>query len=191
MNSAEASRKLEQELGKDFHGSTLFRDEISVAIPQSRIKDALKFCKETLNFDYLVDLSGIDNMGENPRYAVVYELYSYSHGCHLRIKTGVDEADRELPSVVDLWPTANWHEREAYDMLGITFAGHPDLRRILMWEGYPFFPLRKDFPLAGKPSEMPDVAFSETAPLEGGPFVTSPTSAGTDKREPRSRESDS
>ena len=191
MNSAEASRKLEQELGKDFHGSTLFRDEISVAIPQSRIKDALKFCKETLNFDYLVDLSGIDNMGENPRYAVVYELYSYNHGCHLRIKTGVDEADRELPSVVDLWPTANWHEREAYDMLGITFAGHPDLRRILMWEGYPFFPLRKDFPLAGKPSEMPDVAFSETAPLEGGPFVTSPTSAGTDKREPRSRESDS
>jgi NADH-quinone oxidoreductase subunit C len=131
MNSAEASRKLEQELGKDFHGRTLFRDEISVAIPQSRIKDALKFCKEALNFDYLVDLTGIDNMGEDPRYEVVYELYSYNHGCHLRIKTGVDEADRELPSVVDLWPTANWHEREAYDMLGITFAGHPDLRRIL------------------------------------------------------------
>ena len=191
MNSAEASRKLEQELGKDFHGSTLFRDEISVAISQSRIKDALKFCKEVLDFDYLVDLSGIDNMGEDPRYEVVYELYSYNHGCHLRIKTGVDEADRELPSVVDLWPTANWHEREAYDMLGITFAGHPDLRRILMWDGYPFFPLRKDFPLAGKPSEMPDVAFSESAPLEGGPFVTSSTVAGTDKREPRSRESDS
>ena len=191
MNSTEASRTLEQELGEDFHGSIQFRGEVSVRIPQSRVKDALKFCKETLYFDYLVDLSGIDNMGEDPRYEVVYELYSYKHGCHLRIKTGVDEAERELPSVVDLWPTANWHEREAYDMLGITFSGHPDLRRILMWEGYPFFPLRKDFPLAGKSSEMPDVAFSEAAPLEGGPFVTSPTSAGTNMREPRSRESDS
>ena len=191
MDSIEASEKIEQELGKEFHGRTLFRDEVSVTIAPSRIKDALTFCKEVLHFNYLVDLAGIDNMGDDPRYEVVYELYSYNHGCHLRIKTGVDEADRELPSVVDLWPTANWHEREAYDMLGLTFTGHPDLRRILMWEGYPFFPLRKDFPLAGKPSEMPDVAFSEAAPLEGGPFVPSPTSAGTDKREPRSRELDS
>jgi NADH-quinone oxidoreductase subunit C len=191
MDATEASSKLEQELGKDFHGSSMFRDEVSVVIPGSRIKDALKFCREVLLFDYLVDLSGIDNMDEDPRYGVVYELYSYQYGCHLRVKTGVDEAERELPSVADIWPTANWHEREAYDMFGITFKGHPDLRRILMWEGYPFFPLRKDFPLAGKQSEMPDVAFSESAPLEGGPFVTSPSSAGTDKREPRSRETDS
>ena len=99
----------------------------------------------------------------------------------MRIKVGVDEADREVSSVVDLWPTANWHEREAYDMVGINFSGHPDLRRILMWEGYPFYPLRKDFPLAGKASEMPDVAFSEPVPLEGGPFVTCPSSDATDK----------
>ncbi|MCP4849523.1 MAG: NADH-quinone oxidoreductase subunit C [Verrucomicrobiaceae bacterium] len=191
MDATEAASKLEQELEEDFHGSTVFRGEVSVVIPDSRIKDALKFCREALSFDYLVDLSGIDNMDEEPRYGVIYELYSYQYGCHLRIKTGVDEAERELPSVVDLWPTANWHEREAYDMFGITFKGHPDLRRILMWEGYPFFPLRKDFPLAGKQSDMPDVAFSESAPLEGGPFVTSPTSAGTDKREPRSRETHS
>jgi NADH-quinone oxidoreductase subunit C len=73
-------------------------------------------------------------------------------------------------------------------MYGIKFAGHPELTRILMWEGYPFHPLRKDFPLAGRPSEMPDVAFSQPAPLAGGPFVTVPSAATTKDREPRSRE---
>jgi NADH-quinone oxidoreductase subunit C len=73
-------------------------------------------------------------------------------------------------------------------MYGLRFTGHPDLRRILMWEGYPYFPLRKDFPLGGRPSEMPDVAFSKRAPLEGGPFVTVPTTATTKDREPRSRQ---
>jgi NADH-quinone oxidoreductase subunit C len=72
-------------------------------------------------------------------------------------------------------------------MMGIRFGGHPDLRRILMWEGYPYFPLRKDFPLAGKSSESPDVAFSRTAPLEGGPFVTLPGGKDTVSREPRVR----
>ena len=66
-----------------------------------------------------------------------------------------------MPTVTDIWATADWHEREAYDMYGIKFTGHPDLRRILMWDGYPFYPLRKDFPLAGRPSEMPDVAFTQ------------------------------
>ena len=72
-------------------------------------------------------------------------------------------------------------------MFGIKFEGHPDLRRILMWEGYPYFPLRKDFPLAGKPSEMPDVAFSDPAPLEGGPFVTMAGGKDSIQREPRVR----
>jgi NADH-quinone oxidoreductase subunit C len=95
--------------------------------------------------------------------------------------------DESVPTVSDLWLTADWHEREAYDMMGIDFAGHPDLRRILMWEGYPFFPLRKDFPLEGRPSDMPDVAFTGVAPLEGGPFVTSAGGADTVAREPRAR----
>jgi NADH-quinone oxidoreductase subunit C len=72
--------------------------------------------------------------------------------------------------------------------MGGTFAGHPDLRRILMWDGYPYHPLRKDFPLAGRPSEMPDVAFSKSAPLEGGPFVTTHCAAGSREREPRSKQ---
>jgi NADH-quinone oxidoreductase subunit C len=75
-------------------------------------------------------------------------------------------------------------------MMGIRFANHPDLRRILMWDGYPYFPLRKDFPLEGKPSDMPEVAFSDRAPLAGGPFVTSPNPGGTKDREPRAHPAD-
>jgi len=126
-------------------------------------------------------------MGEDPRFDVVYELYSLEKGEWLRLKVRVSEDQLELPSVTGVWPTADWHEREAFDMYGIRFRGHPDLRRILMWDGYPFYPLRKDFPLGGKPSEMPDVAFSSAAPLEGGPFVTVSGTATVKDREPRAR----
>ena len=104
---------------------------------------------------------------------------------HLRLKTHVSEAKSELPTITPVWRTADWHEREIYDMMGIRFRGHPDLRRILMWEGYPYFPLRKDFPLAGKPTDLPDVAFTKPAPLEGGPFVTTPGAGDARAREPR------
>ena len=188
MNSSEAVKKIEAKFKDNILLKNSFRDELSLTVTKDSLIEIMTFCKKDLGFDYLVDLTAVDNLGVNPRYEVVYELYSYSDYCHLRIKVGVDESEREVPSVVSLWPTANWHEREAFDMIGVTFSDHPDMRRILMWEGYPYYPLRKDFPLAGKTSDMPDVAFSEPVPLEGGPFVTSPSSATTDKREPRSRE---
>ena len=188
MNSSEAVEKIEAKFQGNILLKNSFRDELSLTVTKDSLIEIMTFCKKDLGFDYLVDLTAVDNLGTNPRYEVVYELYSYSDSCHLRIKVGVDESEREVSSVVGLWPTANWHEREAFDMIGVTFSGHPDMRRILMWEGYPYYPLRKDFPLAGKTSDMPDVAFSEPVPLEGGPFVTSPSSATTDKREPRSRE---
>ena len=141
MDANQAAKELKTTLGKSHEGTTKFRGEVSVEVELAALREALEHCKSSLGFDYLVDLSGVDNLGDDPRYEVVYELYSYEHGCHLRVKAGVDEAEREVPSVTDLWPTANWHEREAYDMFGLTFTGHPDLRRILMWEGYPFYPL--------------------------------------------------
>jgi NADH-quinone oxidoreductase subunit C len=169
-------------------GKTEFRGETTLRVELPAIKDVCRFCKDTLGYTYLVDLSGVDNFGEEPRFEVVYELYQFERGEYLRLKTAVSEDKLEVPTVSDLWATADWHEREAYDMYGIKFAGHPDLRRILMWEGYPYFPLRKDFPLAGKSSDTPEVAFSAPAPLEGGPFVTQPSTGTTQDREPRSRE---
>src|SRR6185437_12883022 len=165
-----------------------FRHESTLKLRDAeKIADVCAFAKKELGFDYLLDISSVDNYGDDPRFTVAYELYGYGHHCHLRLKTTVSAEKSELPTVTSVWKTADWHEREIYDMMGIRFHGHPDLRRILMWEGYPYFPLRKDFPLAGKPSELPEVAFSKPAPLEGGPFVT--IAGGKDRiaREPRVR----
>jgi NADH-quinone oxidoreductase subunit C len=166
---------------------TDFRGEITLELALAQIEQACQFAKEKLGFNFLTDLSSVDNFGDEPRFEVVYELYSLDTNIHLRLKTRVSEDHLEVPSVVPLWATANWHEREIYDMMGIRFSGHPDLRRILMWEGYPYYPLRKDFPLEGKPSEMPDVAFSQPAPLAGGPFVTLSGPGHIEDREPRAR----
>ena len=168
---------------------TEFRGETTLSVERTAINDLARFCKDDLGFTYLLDLSGVDHFGEDPRFEIAYELYQFEQGLHLRLKISVSEDDLEVPTVSDIWATADWHEREAYDMFGFKFTGHPDLTRILMWEGYPFFPLRKDFPLAGRPSTMPDVAFTKAAPLAGGPFVTVPSTATTKDREPRSRES--
>jgi len=168
-----------------------FRGEVTLVVQDpARIADVCKAAKETLGFDMLLDLCSVDNDGTDPRWTVVYELFGIGHGCHLRLKTHVSEESSELPTVSGVWRTADWHEREAWDMMGIRFSGHPDLRRILMWDGYPYHPLRKDFPLAGKPTELPEVAFTRTAPLEGGPFVTVPSTADSTLREPRSRTPD-
>jgi len=188
MDAKEAAAAIKKEFGTAVEKPVAFRNEYTVNVELDSLHQVLAHCKKELDFDYLVDVSSLDHMDEEPRFEMVYELYSYSHGSHLRIKSKVGAAEREVPTVTDLWATANWHEREVYDMMGIDFKDHPDMRRILMWEGFPFFPLRKDFPLAGKPSEMPDVAFSSAAPLEGGPFVTAPDATNPVSREPRSRE---
>lgn len=169
-----------------------FRGELTLKLADAeKIVEVCAFAKKELGFDYLVDISSVDNYGEDPRWTIVYELSQLAGNVHLRLKTDVSEEKSELPTITGVWRTADWHEREIYDMMGVRFRGHPDLRRILMWEGYPYFPLRKDFPLAGKPSEMPDVAFSKPAPLEGGPFVTVAGGKDSMAREPRVRNPES
>ena len=165
-----------------------FRGELTLVVKREQFHDIAAFLRDTLGYTYLIDISSVDHFGEEPRYEMVYEMQNFERTDHLRLKYTVSEDDCTAPSVVDLWATADWHEREVWDMMGIKFTGHPDLRRILMWEGYPFHPLRKDFPLAGKDSDTPDVAFSRAAPLAGGPFVTAPGTGDTQEREPRSRE---
>jgi NADH-quinone oxidoreductase subunit C len=187
MTRDDALASLRKSFVGKIHNKTEFRDETSYTIVASDLREIAKFCRDNLSFDYLIDITSIDNFGEEPRLEIVYHLYSMPHGIHLRLKLKVPEEAGAVDTVSDIWPTANWHEREIYDMMGIKFNGHPDLRRILMWDGYPFFPLRKDFPLEGLPSEMPDVAFTKVTPLEGGPFVTVPSTAGSKDREPRAR----
>jgi len=184
----EPASKLKAKFGDLVSEPSEYRGEITVTVVNAQeIAVVCGFAKKQLGFNYLVDISSVDDYGSDPRWTVVYTLRNIDNGVEIRLKTSVSEEKSELPSVLGVWRTSNWHEREIYDMMGIRFTNHPDLRRILMWEGYPYFPLRKDFPLAGKPTELPGVAFTKPAPLEGGPFVTLPSEAGAINREPRVR----
>ncbi len=192
MTASDLALRLTDRFGALLSGPVEFRRELTLRVVDAeRITEVCEFAKKSLAFDYLVDVTSIDNYGADPRWTVVYHLYGYGHHAHLRLKTDVSEEKSELPTITGVWRTADWHEREIYDMMGIRFRGHPDLRRILMWEGYPYFPLRKDFPLAGRPSELPEVAFTRPAPLEGGPFVTAAGGKDSMAREPRVRQPDS
>lgn len=188
MNALELANQLRARFGEALSEPAEFRGEITLRLADAeRVAEVCGFAKRELGFDFLLDITSLDNYGEDPRWTVVYELYGLGHRCHLRLKTEVSEERSELPTITGVWRTADWHEREIYDLMGIRFRGHPDLRRIIMWEGYPFHPLRKDFPVAGRPSEVPGVAFSQPAPIEGGPFVTAPGGRDAIEREPRVR----
>ncbi len=186
MSSATDVTQLRQAFGAMILESVDFRDELTVYVEVAALHDVLVHCRHVLDYAMVLDISSIDDHGQDPRFEIVYEIATVDDAKRLRVKARVAE-DVPLPSVTDLWGGADWHEREVWDMMGIPFSNHPNLKRILMWEGYPFFPLRKDFPLAGRPSEMPDVAFTRVAPLEGGPFVTCAGGANTVVREPKAR----
>jgi NADH-quinone oxidoreductase subunit C len=188
MTSFEAAKKLKAKFGDLISEPSEFRGEATVILNDAeKIVEVCLYAKNDLDFNYLVDISSVDNYGDDPRWTVVYYLRGLRNGCEVRIKTDVSEEKSKLPSVISVWSTANWHEREVYDMMGIHFRGHADLRRILMWDGYPYFPLRKDFPLAGKESELPGIAFTRVTPMEGGPFVTVAGGNSAQAREPRIR----
>jgi NADH-quinone oxidoreductase subunit C len=188
LNALELAQQLQARFSDLLSGPTEFRGEFSLSVSEpERLPEVCAFAKQELGFDYLVDITSIDNYGDDPRFTLVYHLYGYRHLRYLRVKTQVSEEKSEIPTITGVWRTADWHEREIYDMMGVRFRGHPDLRRILMWEGYPYFPLRKDFPLAGKSSDVPEVAFTNPAPLAGGPFVTIAGGKDTISREPRVR----
>ena len=188
MSALELAQQLRAKFGGLISEPAEFRGEITLRVAEAeRMPEVCAFAKKELGFDYLVDITSVDNYGDEPRFTIVYHLYGYGHRSYLRLKTEVSEEKSELPTVTGVWRTADWHEREIYDMMGLRIRGHPDLRRILMWEGYPYFPLRKDFPLAGKPTQVPEVAFTQAAPMAGGPFVTVAGGKDAAAREPRVR----
>ena len=129
-----------------------FRDQVSVIVKRDQILSILKFLHDDplLSLDHLQDLTAVDYIKKKEiRFEVVYNLYSIRHRHKIRLRAQVPENDTKIDSVIPIWSGANWHERECYDMFGITFTGHPDLRRILMPEDWEGFPLRKDYPLKG------------------------------------------
>jgi NADH-quinone oxidoreductase subunit C len=166
-------------------------------VPSADLVTVLRYLRDEQAFDMLIDVTAIDwAEGCSPRFTVVYHLLSTTRHDYLRIATNcANDAEPSVPTVTSLWPGANWHERETYDMFGIRFDGHPDLRRILMWDGYPHFPLRKEFPLAGVETTLPDPeVVAETgakaipAPMVGGPFVASPGEINLTEAEPRAKD---
>jgi NADH-quinone oxidoreductase subunit C len=124
--------------------------EVTVITPRESIVDACRFLKEQHGFNMLADLCGADRgPEEDPRFEVNYHLFSTSHHNRLRLKVLLSEDDPHVATVTQIWKTANWHERETYDLLGVIFDGHPDLRRILLPSDFDGHALRKDYPLRG------------------------------------------
>lgn len=143
---------LQAQFGGDLTEST-FRDNRRVMVPAEKLYGLLAFLRKEHGFDMLVELTAVDYLefpNATERYGVVYGLVNTITSERLLVKTFLNPPELELPSVYPLWKSADWLEREVYDMFGITFAGHPDLRRILMPEEFVAFPLRKDYPLKGR-----------------------------------------
>ena len=143
--------KLKQEFKESILDIIEFRGETTIKVKKEDIVKISKFLHDDpeLSYDYLSDVVGVDYLGRKPRFEVVYHLYSIKNNTRLRLKVGVDEKNAQVETVTTVWKSANWPERESYDLFGIKFKNHPDLRRILLpdeWKGHP---LRKDYPLKG------------------------------------------
>lgn len=143
----ELIEKLQAALGDAIEKVETFRGETTVFVPAIKLLEVCHYCRDQLGFNYLSDVSALDYYPNEPRFGINYHLLSMQYNKRLRLRVMWSDGDAEVPSVTGIWPSANWFERETFDLFGIPFAGHPDLRRILMaadWEGHP---LRKDYPL--------------------------------------------
>lgn len=142
---------LYEQFGEAIVGETTFRGETTVTVDRNEIVAVCRFLRdhEDCAFEFLADLCGVDLLPSTPRFAVVYHLFSPRLNQRLRIRVFLAAEDPVVDSVVPVWETADWHERECFDLLGIRFRNHPDLRRILLADDFEGHPLRKDFPLAG------------------------------------------
>jgi len=149
-------QKLQAKFGDAIVESNEFRDELTVVVRKDRLVELCTYLKEDrgLRYDLLVDLCGIDMYTPVKRFGVIYNVYSLKNRHRLRLKTFTEDEQPQVPTVTGVWSTANWHERETYDMFGILFDGHPDLRRIYMPDDFEYHPLRKDFPLMGVPGSI-------------------------------------
>lgn len=152
-STASLTDRLVARFGQDAIHASQFRDNRRVICPRERIGEVLRFLRDDCGCDLLVDVTAVDYQDypqARDRFGVIYALANTATNERLFVKVMLNEPDLELPSAVPLWPGANWLEREVFDMFGIRFMGHPDLRRILLPEEFTAFPLRKDYPLRGR-----------------------------------------
>jgi NADH-quinone oxidoreductase subunit C len=154
VGGAEILQRLQSRFGAAVVDTHEQHGDATAVLERAALLDALRFCRDEpgLAFEVLMDLTGADYLTypgreDGPRFEVVYHLYSLSHNHRVRLKVRLDEDDAVVPSAVPLWPIANWLEREVWDMFGVRFEGHPDLRRLLMYEEFVGHPLRKDYPI--------------------------------------------
>jgi NADH-quinone oxidoreductase subunit C len=154
MGGAEILERLAARFGHAVLEKVEHRGDHAAVVSRDGLHELLAFCQRDgeLAFDVLMDLTAVDysrfpGREDGPRFEVVYHLYSLNHNHRIRLRVPVEEDDAVVPSAVPLWPIANWLEREVWDMFGIRFDGHPDLRRLLMYEEFEGHPLRKDYPV--------------------------------------------
>jgi NADH-quinone oxidoreductase subunit C len=153
MSVQAAVDKLKAQFGEAVQAVSEFRGETTVVVQKSEVVAVCSFLKKELGFNFLTDLCAIDYLGQAPRFMVVYQLYSIGAHQRLRIKAAVEEGDACIDTVSGVWATANWLERECFDLMGIVFNNHPDPRRILLAEDWVGHPLRKDYPVQGPDRE--------------------------------------
>jgi NADH-quinone oxidoreductase subunit C len=161
-----------------------FRGERTIVLLPEHLLAVCTFLQKELRYTFLSSVTAVDWLERVPRYDVVYHLLSIQHQIELRLKLRVGQRSEDhpsVPTVSSIWPGANWYEREVYDLFGITFAGHPDLRRILMPIDWTTYPLRKDYPLSG--FDLPEPHWGGQVPYDVDPGVGSQT-----LRTPYSRE---
>lgn len=153
-----AVKRLKEKFPNSILEVNAFRNEVTVSVPKKEILEICRFLhsEPDLQYHLLTDLCGLDHFPLAPRFEVVYHLCSVKRNQRLRLKTRVGESE-SIVSVESVWKVANWYEREAYDLLGISFENHSDLRRIMLWDGYEGHPLRKDFPVEGPDFDKPFV----------------------------------
>jgi len=149
----------------------LFAGQVTVTVPREKIVEVARHLKDAEDFKYCVDVTAVDWRDRQPRFDVVYHFYSFSKNDRIRVKLGCAEGE-EVPSIATTFLAANWSEREVFDLYGIRFAGHPDLRRIVTWDGFKGHPLRKDFPVEG--IDTGAAIYPEEYPPGGGPAPDDP-----------------
>lgn len=149
-------QKLKEKFPSVEFEQTEYRDELSIKFEKKYIVEVCRFLKSEadLEFTWCSDVTAIDWAARKDRFTVIYNIFSMKHNFRLRLKCDIDEADCSIDTVTSIWQAANWQERETFDMYGIKFNNHPDLRRMYMPEEFEYYPLRKDFPLMGIPGSL-------------------------------------